>query len=273
MQHPLSARPAGRAGSLLLVLALAACDGGGGGDSLQVQDTTVRTARAPDAAPKCPPPPAIDAAFLADSSWAALDRWRTRHQVNFVGGSASATARVPLEANKPAVPVTISPERRTHCLSADSLNGTTRLAGSFVVHSAVTLWGQPLDSAAVILVFARDTTGPAVLAFASGDSIATAPATAWNFKFCRDGHPNPQSRGEWRRRSDNQALAQSGAGGQTGGGQPGGGQPGPGGPGGPKDDDDPGTYGWMACANGCCQFYIPPVGQNEEGRPRCVPMG
>jgi hypothetical protein len=278
MLTPLFSRPAGRAGSLLLVLALAACGGSGGDDSPKVQDTTIRTARAPDGGRRCPPPPAIDPIFLADSSWAALGRWRTSHQVNFVGGHASATAWVPLEAGQPVVPVTISPERRTHCLSANSLNGQTRLAGSFVVQRAVTLWGQPLDSAAVILVFATDTTGPAVLAFQSGDTIATAPATAWKFNFCRDGHPHDRSKGEWRRRIDGEAFVQSGSGGQPGGGQPGGGQPGgrPHGPRGPRDDDevDPGTYGWMACANGCCQFYIPPVGNDDDLHfkipPKCI---
>lgn len=244
MHHP--PRERARSGArcvplLLLGLAVAACGGGSGdtaaGDSAQARPAhAVAADRRDGSGPQCPAPPAIDTTFFTDSTWTSFAGWLGGHRVRFTGRGARQS--VPLEQGGTPVSLTIQSEQRTHCMRRDSVQGKTRIAGIYRVESAATAFGHTFKAGDTIYVFSHDTLGQPVLAFKNGDRVGTAPATAgWRFRFCHDGHPHPDPAAEWRSFD----------------------------PPGPPDNEDPGTYGWMACASGCCQFYIPPKTPEDSG--------
>lgn len=231
---------------LLLGIAVAACGGGDtrrtgqDGDASDVSADTTGAPRARVAGANCPPPPSIDPALLGGAKWDSLVVWLRRNRVQFVPGGPPATRRVLLErgSTAPAL-LSIASENRTHCLSRDSVTTVVRLTGMIRVDSATTAWGHPFAKGDSILLFAQGE--DALLAYDEGGRVRTAPPRAWSFFYCLDTVPAPRPASAWRDWT-----------------------PGP-----PQgDDDDPGTYGWMACASGCCQFYIPPKEEEGEGRGR-----
>jgi hypothetical protein len=229
---------------LLMALALAACGGGddpssdtpegGGGDTAAV------AAAASNAPANCPQPPALDPALLG-GKYSALSQWLSANNVTFTDTDTTADsikALVKLCPTCNAVKLRIVSEARTYCMRRDSLAGKTRIAGMFVVDSGSVTpanWGRTFNPGDSILVFARDSVAPARLVYRTSPSpastVGSAPSRAWAFRYCNDGNPGNSPQGRWRHKPQ-------GAGQTTGG--------------------EGGTYGWMACATGCCQFYVPP---------------
>jgi hypothetical protein len=284
MQHPAQerSRTAARIGRrLLLVLSLAACGG-------QADDAGEKADSAP-AAPAagksqahaaangqgpggpCTPSPAVNPVLLADGApWQALSRWRDSAHVTFRNTSDQHTvAWVKLCKTCQAVKLQIVSESSTYCNGGGNLRGTTRIAGVWVVLEGSVRpsgWGNktfsPGDS---ILVFSHDSSASARLVYPVGNKVQRAPDDAWVFKFCRDNHANTGPNAQWRNGVTGAPAASDGAA--------------------QGSEDGPGTYGWMACASGCCQFYIPPnpivepepepdKAGNEagSGAPPCVPV-
>jgi hypothetical protein len=228
---------------LLLGLAVAACgDAGETGDAAAGDSAQARAAGAGSAdrgaGPQCPPSPAIDTTFFTDSTWSSFLGWIGQNRVRFTG--PGARRNVPLEPEGTPVSMTIQSEQRTHCTRRDDVRGQTRIAGIFRVESGASAFGHTFAAGDTIFVFSHDTIGRPVLAFRNGTRVGTAPATAnWRFRFCHDGHPHASAAADWRQFD----------------------RP----PNGPPGEEDPGTYGWMACASGCCQFYIPPKDPEDPG--------
>jgi hypothetical protein len=238
--------PAGRlASTLALALTLCACGGGGDGEAADAPDSTAQRARtlASNVAgpPECAPPPAITDDTL-QGSWKDFQTWLSAHSVAFTDSDPVATTDTLqlCDSCGVAVPITISSENRTYCLRGDSLVNRTRIAGAYRVGGTTTAWGQTFRANDSIYLFAHGVDGLARLAYRAGDSVAIAPDSSWKFNYCNDGVPHNRPQGRWKK-------------------QPNPRNPNPGG----RDDfeegeEGPGTYGWMACASGCCQFYIPP---------------
>jgi hypothetical protein len=234
-------------GGLLLALALCSC--GGGGEKARPADATASAARAAgDSA--CPTPPAVDPARFT-GEWAAL----SSYIVDSLGATFpnevlpdSNTRRVRLCETCDEVPMTILPETTTYCTRPDSLNGTQRLMGILILRSTFTgsdsTGWETIQANDSIFMFASRTDGPATMVYRNDRGQAVvAPDASWMFYYCADMHPGRRPEAKWRSRAP------------SGGGSPaadkGKGK-------GLEEGDDGGSYGWMACASGCCQFYTPP---------------
>jgi hypothetical protein len=246
--------PAGLGSRLLLALALVACGGGGDGekaataaDSSAVTSATAAASSAPAAADTCTgPPPAFSQAVL-NGPWQALMDSLAAHAVSFpdVGGNDDTTT-VKLCPSCDAVPVEIRSSNLTPCLAPSDLTGAgRRITGLFIVLAAFPAqhgWDalSPGDS---LLAFTNSVNGPATLVYNQGGSGKPSPSRAWMFYYCQDGHLNPKTpQARWRPRIPPSPQP------------PTGGDHGDDG----DEDGDGGTYGWMACVSGCCQFYTPP---------------
>jgi hypothetical protein len=266
MHHVPETRPgaAARAGRrLLLLLAVAAC--GGGGDAPPRaepadRDVSARADTTAGTGVQCAPSPAVNPALLSDTTkWARLTSWRVQSGVAFADANADSTrAWVRLCAGCNPVKLRIVSENRTYCNSPGSLHDTTRIAGVWAVEEGTVTppgWGVTFSPGDSIFVFAHDTASSAILAYRVGNRVHRAPANAWSFHYCQHGGPGfNQPRARWRDRGTDHVVTVPGNGGP------------PDVPGPPGDSDPPGTYGWMACASGCCQFYIPPI-LEEDGDP------
>jgi hypothetical protein len=256
----------GRAGGLLLLLALAACGGDAADDSADSPpppaDSTVRAVAAHLPADSCAPSPGVDPALLASgASWAALEQWSGAAGVAFdTALTDSSSAPVQLCDTCTAVTLQIVSERRTYCNGGNSFADSTRIVGVWRVQGGTVAppgWGKSFAAGDSILVFARDTL--AILAYRMPDgTVRQAPGNAWNFRFCADGETHGRAQSRWRRQGRPRVDPNPDKGKDD-----------------VDDDEGPGTYGWMACANGCCQFYIPPTGGNEHetlhAAPPCRP--
>ena len=248
--------PAGLTRVLLLALALGACGGGGetgekGGTPEADRAATLTAATDSAAADTCTgPPPAFPRSVLT-GSWQALQDSLSAHGVTFPDDSLNvSTARVPLCHGCDSVTVQIRSTNLTPCLTpANMKESHPHIVGSFTLMEAFPRqngWDS-LPAGTTLLAFARIAAGPATLVYR--DSVGNgkaSPATAWMFYYCRDSHPRSKiPRARWRPRTggDSTALADDAD---------------------DVDDDDDvgeeegGSYGWMACASGCCQFYTPP---------------
>ncbi|HEX2078341.1 MAG TPA: hypothetical protein VHG08_11550 [Longimicrobium sp.] len=268
-----SAVPAGTAGRLgrrlLLALALAACGGGDQASSGAPKAGDAALAAAAPGDTACPQPPAIDTTIFK-GPYRGLTQWFRSNNVSFKDTSPDSTvALVRLCNNCAAVKLTILSEARTYCTRRDSLAGKTRIAGVYVVDSgsvAPAGWGRTFNPGDSIFLFARNDSGPAKLVYPvvrtpTDSVVGAAPDTAWAFRYCNDGHPGRAPQGKWRKyRPRNPAAGQTAA---TAG--------------------DERTYGWMACASGCCQFYVPPPDPTlpdqvpdfvspGNGKPPCTPV-
>jgi hypothetical protein len=262
----------GRAGGLLLlVLALAACGGdagegdGGAGPPSPPADASVR--RAADLpADTCAPSPRVDPALLANgASWSALEQWSGSAGVAFdTAPTDSSSASVKLCDTCTAVTLQIVSEHRTYCNGRQSLVDSTRIVGVWRVQSGTVAppgWGKTFAAGDSILVFARDTLAPAILVYRTPQgTVQRAPDTAWTFRFCADGETHGRAQSRWRKHPRPPRVDPQPEKGRDE----------------VDDDEGPGTYGWMACANGCCQFYIPPTGGNGNSElhraPPCRPQ-
>jgi hypothetical protein len=240
--------------TLVLALALAACRRDGGDTASPpgspAQDAQTLASSGRRAPPDCEgPPPAITRDTL-EGSWANFQLWLTAHGVQFSDSTMDSTvAHVQLSPKARADSMAISSEFRTPCLEKDRLD-SMRIAGVYELRDSVTVpeWGHTFQNGDRIYVFAggRDTT-TATLAYRLGENVALAPDTAWAFRYCPErGQGRRKPQGRWRD-SLNKPHGN-----------------------GPREDPGPGpgTYGWIACASGCCQFYIPPqpIG-DDDGLP------
>lgn len=266
----LLARPLPSAGRLARTLALAltlcACGGGGSGDAADppdsaAQDAGTAASRGRPAPPTClGPPPGVPSDRLK-GTWANLLEWVRLNGVQFSDSTVdSTTTRVQLSREARPDSMTISSEFRMPCLTSDSLKAM-RISAIYTLNDSVTVpeWGHTFKNGDSIFAFTGGTDTTAILAYRSGENVALAPDFAWRFRYCPEpvpGRRRPQ--GKWRDTLDKPH------GNGTDNGK------------GPDNQPGPGTYGWLACASGCCQFYIPPpIGDPGDrpgrglGRPYC----
>ena len=241
----------GRARTLLLTLALAACDGGGGGGAGEGGDTA--DAAQPQAAlsktggdGNCSPPPIIpNSLVVPGASWANLEKFLTDSAVTFPDTpDNTAVATVPLcpGAGCGSTSLRLQSTDRTFCLDSVRAN-QQRIAGRMTVLTPYPGGGgvDPLPAQAVIYMLSRGNPGRyqvATLVYNNNGQVKQMPPGSWRFYYCADGEVGTKPRAQWRPETVTH-------GGGTRGPRDGGGGGG-------------GTYGWMACANGCCQFYTPP---------------
>lgn len=235
---------------LALTLALAACGGGDepakSGDPAADTSAAVQTAMATDTCTG--PPPAFRQAVF-NGAWQALLDSLNAHAVTFPdveGNDDTASVRLCTSANCAPVRMEIRSSNLTPCLQPDSLRGESRILGLLILVDSfpgAPGWG-PIPAGDTIFTFAHQGAGPARLAYRQGDSIRSAPSTAWAFYYCRDGHTGKTAEAQWRNRRAGNAAGQG------------------------KEEveegEDTGKYGWMACASGCCQFYSNPPGDPGE---------
>jgi hypothetical protein len=281
MRDPQQRRPrwAGGATTLLLALALAACGGGDAGDQTATGDSAGIAANkgkgppgggAPD---NCPPPPAVSDAVLG-GTWTGLVSYLGSQGVTFPDTPENvAVGSVPLCVSQGCGPIQLRLQStaQTYCMTGAQAS-EQRILGMMVLLEAFpgtpSIPGIPAGDS--VFLFARGTPGaqsPAKLVYRQGDKIVELPSgkAGWNFVFCNDGMVNPGPAARWRTDVETETDANTGAGGAAATSEGSGGQ----GPGG-------GTYGWLACANGCCQFYTPPPtaggpGDGVQPPPFCKP--
>jgi hypothetical protein len=244
---------AGLGSRLLLALALCACGGSGSGGGEKAATSADSAAAAPTVAAATAatdtctgPPPAFSQAVL-NGPWQALIDSLAAHAVSFpdVGGNDDTTT-VKLCPSCDAIPVEIRASNLTPCLAPSDLSGAgRRITGLFIVLAPFPAqhgWDalSPGDS---LLAFTNSVNGPATLVYDQNGSGKPSPSRAWMFYYCQDGHVSPKTpQARWRPRIP--ATPRPPTGGDHGDDA--------------DDDGDGGTYGWMACASGCCQFYTPP---------------
>jgi hypothetical protein len=261
MRTPLAGRSglAGPGCRLLIALALAACgasDDGGGGAKAPADDSAGGAATARQAslaaADTCTGPPPAFMQPVLNGPWQGLLDSLAAHGVSFPDAPGNDdTATVKLCRTCTTVAVEIRSSNLTPCLSPGDLSGPgQRILGLLIVQDTFPAqhgWDTLLPGDSVF-AFTNSTGGLATLVYDQGGSGKPAPATAWRFWYCQDGHSNPKTaRAQWRPRSGtddpNPGKGNDGDGDEGGGG---------------------GTYGWMACASGCCQFYTPPPNQEMD---------
>lgn len=267
-------RWAGGATTLLLALALAGCGGGDAGDQAATGDSARIAASkgqgpsgggAPDS---CPPPPPVTNQMLG-GNWSALVSYLGSQGVTFPDTSTNvAVDSVPLCVSNGCKPVRVRLQStaQTYCMTG-AQTSEQRILGMMVLLEAFpgtpSIPGIPAGDS--IFLIARGTPGaqsPATLVYRQGEKILQLPSgkTGWNFVFCNDGMVNTGPAARWRTDVETETDANAGGGGAadaraadaSGGSGPGG-----------------GTYGWLACANGCCQFYTPPP--TAGGPPDSIP--
>jgi hypothetical protein len=244
---------------VLLALALCACGRGDGTDKSGDAAAPARTAAVQAAAgePCTSPPPTVDTAFFS-RTWAELEKELERKGARFpdVEGN-SDTATVPLCPGCSAAKLIIHAEARAYCTQPRDVEiGETRLMGVFVLDSDFqgdsSGWG-PIAKGETIYTFTSNS-GDATLVYRRGENAATAPAGSWAFYYCDDGAVGTRPEAKWRPRlvpRNGQPNARRGG-----------------------VEYDGGSYGWMACASGCCQFYTPPpnpIVGDPGPRPRPTP--
>lgn len=233
-----------------LLLALALCDCGGVGappnrTAAGPESRTASVAQDSAAPAPCPAPPAVDPALFR-GSWAVLTARLRELGASFpdLPGN-SDTARVALCETCAPVDLVIRADTTTWCTTPAQLDsGQTRIMGIFILAGefagdSAAGWGR-IRAGDSLLVFASGSSGPAPVVYRSGEQAVTAPAGSWMFHYCQDGAVGTRPQAQWRSRL-------------TGAGS--------------RNAADParrlaaeegGSFGWMACASGCCQFYTPP---------------
>lgn len=240
----------GAALCLLLALVLGACPGGDTGEkddpSVAADSTQTQEAAASRVAATCEPPPVTPDSLLRNGQpWAQLEAWLATHQVTFPDDSANvAVASVPLCPQCDSVRVELRSTNRTYCMTVGNaaqrrIAGQMTLLAPFAGKDSI----QQLPAGTRILMFSKGSPQapqPATLVYNYQGNVTQMPAAAlWKFYYCEDLVGGTRPEAQWRKDRDHcQRRGQ-----------------------GPKDDfEGPGggTYGWMACANGCCQFYTPP---------------
>ncbi|MBW3570192.1 MAG: hypothetical protein KY467_03725 [Gemmatimonadetes bacterium] len=233
----------GPAGPARLLLALALCACGGAEDEADASGAADARALATTAAAAdtCTgPPPAVSMPVL-NGPWQGLLDSLKAGGVTFpdVAGNVDTTT-VKLCRDCTAVRVEIRSTNLTPCLAPGDLTGQQRIVGMFVVLDTFPAhkgWDTLLPGD-TLFAFANSTGGPAMLVYEQGGSGKASPSRAWMFWYCQDGHTNPRTpQAQWRPRGPTAAAPAAGK---------------------QAEAEDAGTYGWMACISGCCQFYTPP---------------
>ncbi|HEX2209775.1 MAG TPA: hypothetical protein VHG93_18990 [Longimicrobium sp.] len=243
---PFGRTRAGRPGARLLVaLALCACggaDGGAGGAEKEGTEARAMTSQAGAPAKDCQQPPPVATAEQLSGPWQALlDALKAQGASIPLDSANTDTATVPLcDKTCPAVRLSIHSNVGTCGIQPETLTrgqnvfmGVFLLDGDFPGDTA-SGW-PPLQEGDTLALFVNDTTLTIVY---DNEGKATAAPHTWNFFYCQDGETGKFPRARWRPR-----LLPLG---------------GPHDKGKDGDDGDGGSYGWMACASGCCQFYTPP---------------
>lgn len=262
MRDPLRTRcwMPGRLPAVLLALALSACGGGenGGGDEAAGADSARAappSARVAAADSTCTPPPVPPPALLT-GSWQDLVTWINTNNVTFPTTPQNvAVDTVPLCPGCKGVGVRLQSANSTYCITPQNVP-EQRIAGMMVLLDTFPEQGgfKTIPAGDTIFMFSRGTPGAshhATLVYRHGTATRHAPARSWKFFYCQDGHVNSAPAAQWRPEEPAGPGAEKGKGKGKG-----------------RDDDGEGpggTYGWMACANGCCQFYTPPPNQEETG--------
>lgn len=179
------------------------------------------------------PTPAVDP--VRDFTLAPNQPW-TRAQgylsrLNFSFGVSDRRLVKGCHACTPA-DVTLAPESRSLYLRADAFPEGMRVMGRLVRHDRTVApeLGFPEDAAGdtAYLMVTSPTRAVVMYRNTQGQIAFTEP---WGFRPNPDGHVWTEPTARWR---DRVTAGASGA---------------------PLDGP---TYGWMACASGCCQFYTPP---------------
>jgi hypothetical protein len=167
----------------------------------------------------------------------------------------SATRTVRLCDSCATAELTIHADIATQCTTPEQMNGETRVMAIFVLASdfggdSRNGWG-PIPKGDSIYAFATDTFSDATLAYRDREGrVARARNGFWAFYYCKhDRIPAGDSLVQWRDRGPPPTTRARTDRAKD------------------KDDDDEdeddGSYGWMACASGCCQFYTPPPNQTN----------
>ncbi len=241
-----------RASALLLALALAACGRSDGGDPAARRDSAQVDPASPHIAAAdstCTTPPPIPPDSVLRGPWERLTRWIAENNVTFPDDPANiAVDTVPLCPTCTAVGVRLQSGNNTPCITPQN-SAERRIAGKMVLLETFPAQHQfeTIPAGETIYMFSRGTPGaahPATLVYRHNGQVKHAPAGSWRFYYCNDGHRHTRPQAQWR--LENLTASQSGQDKSKGKG--------------PDDDGEGpgGTYGWMACANGCCQFYTPP---------------
>jgi hypothetical protein len=239
-----------RAFGPLLALTLAACPSGDGGDPAARRDSAQADPASPHIAAAdstCTTPPPIPPDSVLRGPWERLTSWIAENNVTFPDDSANvAVDTVPLCPNCTAVGVRLQSGNSTPCITPQN-SAERRIAGKMVLLDTFPAQSQfeTIPAGETIYMFSRGTPGashPATLVYRHNGQVTHAPVGSWRFNYCDDGHTHRRPQAQWRQ--ENPTTSQPGQGKGKG----------------PDDDEDGpgGTYGWMACANGCCQFYTPP---------------
>lgn len=245
---------------LLLALALAACPGGddtpqpgtAGGDSAQL-----RLASGPAGDTTCTPPPSPPDSLLRNgASWSALEQWLAANNVSFPEDPANVSVdTVPLCKDCSSVGLRLQATNSTFCLKpADS--GQLRIAGRMTVLQTYLPQAPPLGikdtipAGSVVYMFSRGTPAAvqlATLVYAHADSVREIKPGNWRFYYCPHDTVITHPAAQWRPEDSipQQQATTADVQGEEGG----------------------GSYAWMSCANGCCQFYTPPPMQEFPDLP------
>jgi hypothetical protein len=197
---------------------------------------TFRDADLLASAPTPAPTPAVD--LVRDFSLAPNQPWARAagylSRLNFTLGVSDRRLVKGCSTCTPA-DVTIAAEFRTMYLRADAFPEGMRVMGRLVRHDNTVSaeLGFPADAAGdtAYLMVTSPTRAVVMYRNTEGRIAFTEP---WGFRPNPDGHVWTEPTARWRDRVTTVAAGDT----LTSG------------PGGP--------YGWMACANGCCQFYTPP---------------
>lgn len=253
----------GRALPLLLALALAACGGGddGGGEAAATDSAQLSASQgkgpAGGGSPDCAPPPIAPDSVLS-GSWSRLLTWLGNEGVTFPDSEGNVAAgAASLFVNTAPIQLRLQSTAQTYCLTPSQAS-ERRIAGMMVLLQDFPGAGSlpPMSAGDSIFLFSRGNPGvqqPATLVYRQDTTVAQFPGAAmWRFIYCQDGHTNTRPEAQFRTNPDTLvvqaartapaararliALTAPAA------------AQGPGG----------GTYSWLACANGCCQFYTPP---------------
>lgn len=240
--------------ALLIALALCACGGGDPERRADSGDPATNVAVQDSAAPSCTSPPTVDTTYF-HRTWAELGSYLRERGATFPLTQLNSSTRVVRLCDSCEVAnLTIHADTATRCTMPEHLAGETRVMGIFVLASDFKGdpehgWG-PIARGDSIYAFASDTFGTATLAYRGSDGrVARAPDGQWAFYYCKDDHiPAGDTLAQWRnRRPLTTARLERDKGKAKG-----------------REEEDDGSYGWMACASGCCQFYTPPPEETIE---------
>lgn len=257
---------------LLLALALGACGGGsedGGGDSAASDSASAAAGAAHAtqagtvAADTCTtPPPAFSADLLHGKPWSELIDSLKAAAVQFPDVPGNDSILAVRLCNVPGcapVRMAIRASNFTPCLQPGDLAGSSpRILGEYVLQEpfnppAGSGW-NPIPKDSSVFVFAHASGAPATMVYAHNGKTRMGPANGWQFWYCLDGdsaaHKLPQA--QWKPRGTPPSGSTPPASPPTGGAAQ------------VAEDEDTGSYGWMACASGCCQFYTPPPNETLE---------